>query len=66
MIDIIKDSIVYDIGYASNNAGALSSAGRELARTTTHDFASFYAANESSALTNLAKFNESYGGFPKE
>lgn len=66
MIDIIKDSIVYDIGYASNNAGSLSSAGRELARTTTHDFASFYASNESSALTNLAKFNESYGGFPKE
>ena len=62
MMDIIKDSVVYDIGYVAGGVGGLSSVGRELARSTTHDFASYYAAQESSAQIALEEFNESYGG----
>ncbi len=60
MMDIIKDSIVYDIGYVAG--GAFNSCGRDLAKTATRDFASFYAANESAALQQLAEFNRDYGG----
>ena len=62
MMDIIKDSVVYDIGYVAGGVGGLSSVGRELARSTTHDFASYYAAQESSAQIALEEFNEAYGG----
>lgn len=62
MMDIIKDSIVYDIGYACGSAEGVASTGRVLARSTTHDFSSFYAARESQALADLKEFNESYGG----
>ncbi len=61
MMDIIKDSIIYDMGYVAG--GALQSVGRDLANTTTHDFSSYYAARESSAQQYVDEFNESYGGF---
>ncbi len=58
MMDLIKDSIVYDIGYTSG--GTFQSIGRDLASSTNRDFASFYAANETAAKTKLAEFNRDY------
>lgn len=58
MMDIIKDSIIYDIGYVSG--GAFESVGRSMFHSNS-DFASFYASNEQSALTSLKQFNEDYG-----
>lgn len=60
MIDIIRDSIVYDLGYEIG--GTLGSVGNVLASTATHDFSSYYASNEAIALADLKNFNESYGG----
>ena len=60
MMDIIKDSIVYDIGYVAG--GTFQSAGRDLAISSNHDFASYYAAGESQAKIKLAEFNRDYGG----
>ncbi len=59
MMDIIKDSLIYDLGYVSG--GTFQSIGRDLARSTTHDFASTYAASESAALKKLENFNKDYG-----
>ena len=59
MIDIIKDSIIYDLGYISG--GAFESTGYKLAHQSNPDFASFYAANESKALSDLDNFLSSYG-----
>ncbi len=60
MIDIIKDSLIYDLGYISG--GTFQSAGTYLAGLSTPDFASYYAANESKALSDLNNFIVSYGG----
>ncbi len=60
MIDIIRDSIIYDLGYCSG--GTFQHIGKVLARNVTHDFASRYASQESTALASLKRFNESYGG----
>ena len=60
MIDIIKESIIYDLGYSSG--GAFDSTGARLASQSNPDFASFYAANESKALSDLDNFLASYGG----
>ena len=60
MMDIVKNSIVYDIGYVSG--GAFSSTGHSLARLPGHDFASFYATNEKAAQSYVDEFNESYVG----
>lgn len=60
MLDLIRNSIVYDIGYVAG--GAFQSCGHDLANTATRDFASYYAANESKALGYLAEFNRDYGG----
>ena len=60
MIDIIKDSIIYDLGYVAN--GTFDSIGRDLARNTTHDFSSTYVSQESVALVALKNFNKAYGG----
>ena len=60
MMDLIKDSIVYDIGYVAG--GPFQSVGRDLSLTTTHDFSSFYAARETSAKKNIEDFNADYGG----
>lgn len=61
MMDLIKDNIVYDIGYVAG--GPFQSIGRDLSLTTTHDFASFYASRETSAKKTIAEFNADYGGF---
>ena len=61
MMDLIKDSIIYDIGYVAG--GPLQSVGRDIAKLTTHDFSSFYAARESSAKKAVEEFNKDYGGF---
>ena len=60
MMDVIKDSIVYDIGYVAG--GPLQSVGRDIANMTTHDFSSFYAARETSAKKTIDEFNADYGG----
>ena len=60
MIDIIRDSIIYDLGYVAG--GTFQSIGRDLARNTTHDFSSTYASQESVALVALKNFNKAYGG----
>ena len=60
MMDIIKDSIIYDIGYVAG--GSFQSTGYDLANSATHDFASYYASRESSAQKALEKFNKDYGG----
>ena len=59
MIDIIKNSIIYDLGYSSG--GAFDSTGARLASQSNPDFAAFYAANESKALTDLKNFLSAYG-----
>ncbi len=61
MIDIVKDSIIYDIGYVAG--GPFESVGRSLAVAESHDFASYYAKNESKAQAKVDSFNESYGHF---
>ncbi len=60
MMDIIKDGIVYDLGYAVGDA--LGSIGKNLANTASHDFSSLYASLESQAYAQLAQFNKAYGG----
>ena len=59
MIDIIKESIIYDLGYIAGDA--FDSTGARLAAQSTPDFASFSAANESKALSDLKSFLASYG-----
>jgi len=59
MIDIIKDSLVYDVGYAT---GAFNYIGNVLANKESPDFSSHYAASEGSALNKLEGLNESYAG----
>ena len=61
MIDMVKDSIIYDIGYVAG--GPFQSVGRSLALADSHDFASFYAKNENKALDYLVTFNRDYGHF---
>ena len=60
MIDIIKDGIVYDLGYAIGDG--LGSIGNNLCNTASHDFSSLYASLESSAQAQLQQFNKAYGG----
>ncbi len=58
MIDIIKDSIMYDLGYVAG--GTFQSIGYDLAHSG-GEFSSTYAANETLALTKLKEFNKAYG-----
>ena len=60
MIDIIRASRVYDIGYVAG--GTFQSCGFDLANSTNHDFASYYAAGETAAKVKLAEFNRDYAG----
>lgn len=62
MLDLIKDSIIYDIGYLASCGGNFASLGRSLALSENHDFASFYAANEKSVETAIRDFSRDYGG----
>ena len=57
MIDIIKESIVYDVGYATGNY-----IGNDLANKESPDFASHYAASEGATLNKLKNFNAAYAG----
>ena len=59
MIDIIRNSLIYDLGYISG--GTFQSCGSTLADLSNPDFASYYAANESRALSDLDNFLSSYG-----
>lgn len=63
MMDLIKDSIIYDIGYTAG--GTFQSVGKDLTCSTNRDFASYYAANESAAKAKLAEFNRDYAGIGK-
>ena len=58
MMDIIKENLVYDLGYLAG--GALQSTGYDLAHKSNHDFSSYYAANESKALSDLKNFLATY------
>ncbi len=58
MIDIIKNSIIYDLGYVSG--GVFQSIGNDLAHSG-GEFSSTYAANETAALAKLKEFNKAYG-----
>ena len=60
MMDIIKDSIIFDIGYLCG--GQYQSHGRDIAHLTNRDFSSWYIARETAAKNDLKKFNEDYGG----
>ena len=59
MIDTIKNSLVYDLGYLSGSE--LNSPGFDLAHMSNPDFASYYAQRESKALSDLDNFLLSYG-----
>ncbi|MBE6681017.1 MAG: extracellular solute-binding protein [Ruminococcaceae bacterium] len=59
MIDIIRDSLIYDLGYVSG--GTFQNVGERLASMGNRDFASYYAQNESKAQTDLQNFLASYG-----
>lgn len=59
MMDIVKDSIVFDLGYLAGSQ--FSSVGYELANSNNHDFASFYKSRENAALKDLEKFKYDYG-----
>ena len=59
MMDLIKDSLIYDIGYISG--GTFQGAGDTLAGMSNPDFASYYASNETKALSDLRNFLSSYG-----
>ncbi len=59
MIDIIRDTLTYDLGYLSGSA--FQSVGRDLAHMTNPDFASYYASNESKAISDLNTFLSTYG-----
>ena len=59
MIDIIKESLIYDLGYVSG--GSMNSVGATLAQSSNHDFSQFYAQNESKAQADLQNFLRAYG-----
>ncbi len=58
MLDIIKDSRVFDLGYLSPNP--LQSVGRDLTITPGHDFASYYYSNETVALSAIDDIIDAY------
>ena len=60
MIDLIKNSIVFDVGYIAG--GPLNSTGYELANSGSPDFSSYYATRKESAQKSLEEFLEDYGG----
>ncbi len=60
MIDLIRASRVFDIGYVAG--GTFQSCGRDIAKSESRDFASYYAKNESAAIQKLATFNKDYAG----
>ena len=61
MIDIIRESRIFDIGYYYRDIGYFSWGGRALCDYPDHSFASFYAKNEPTALATIKEVNENYG-----
>ncbi len=61
MMDLIKDSIIYDVGYLAT--GQFQSCGRDMAKTGATDFSSFYAARESASKKAVEDYNVDYGHF---
>ena len=59
MMDIVKDSIVFDLGYLT---GSLMNTGYDLGNSPSPDFASYYASKKSSAENEIKKFLEDYAG----
>jgi len=59
MMDIVKDSIIFDLGYLT---GSLQNTGKDLGDAESPDFSSYYASKESSAKENLKKFLKDYAG----
>ena len=56
MLDIIRSDRVFDLGYYNSTlSGAFDSIGYSLVTDTNHDFASFYAKNETAVMTNMEK-----------
>ncbi|MCL2518088.1 MAG: hypothetical protein FWF15_05940 [Oscillospiraceae bacterium] len=61
MLDIIRDNRIFDYGYFDATISwDLSYTGFRLVNHPSHDFASFYAAYEKQAETNLANLYEQY------
>ena len=60
MMDIIKESIVFDIAYAAGTT--LGNGGAELCAYPDHNFSSWYAARESGAKEALVSFVANYAG----
>ena len=58
MIDIVRESLVYDLGYITDSV--FNSIGGSLAGQSNPDFAATYARNESKALSDLSRFLASY------
>ncbi|MBR2021406.1 MAG: hypothetical protein IJ939_03130, partial [Clostridia bacterium] len=58
MIDIVRESLIYDLGYISGNT--LQGVGEGLANQSNPDFAATYARNESKALSDLKTFLAAY------
>ena len=62
MIDIIKDSRVFDIGYFFGDLGGrFSWAGKALYDYQDQNFSSFYAKYEGGVNAAIKKINEDYG-----
>ena len=61
MIDIIKDSIIYYIGYVSR--GPFESAGNAISRRGKNEFSSFYSGLAGSAEVHVKELNESFGEY---
>jgi ABC-type glycerol-3-phosphate transport system substrate-binding protein len=59
MMDIVKDSIIFDLGYLT---GSLMNTGKELGDSPSPDFASYYAERENEAKAKLETFLEDYAG----
>ncbi|MBQ8510433.1 MAG: extracellular solute-binding protein [Clostridia bacterium] len=60
MLDIIKEGRVFDIGYYYCG-GMFASTGYRLVNQPDHNFATFYAQNESAVKTSLQKIVDEYG-----
>lgn len=60
MLDIIKEGRVFDLGYYYCG-GTFGSTGYNLVNYPDHNFATFYAANETSVKTSLEKIIKEYG-----
>ena len=59
MMDIVKDSIIFDLGYLT---GSLMNTGKDLGDAASPDFSSYYASKEGSARESLKKFLKDYAG----